>query len=186
MQSSKSWRRLPITRSANYQPVATSTLSFHRFRRRRRPRPVPGPVEMEPPNRAVRVAFQAPSVLVNQLVVERAHQDQVVQVGPAFVLPQHDVMGLGEPAGPASGKGALPVPVPELTEHGLGGLPAHPSQAEGAGPEESSSTVWTRAVHSRRRAVWGWTAGTPSISQDWRSPPPRRWLSGQDCAAGRG
>ncbi len=59
--------------------------------RRRRSGTVAGPVGVEPPDRAVPIPLEAPPVLVDQPVVECAHQDQVVQVGPAPVLPPKDV-----------------------------------------------------------------------------------------------
>src|SRR6266542_555295 len=46
-------------------------------------------------------------------------------------------------------------------------------------PARSSITVWTRPVHSRRRAVSGWMAGPPSISHPpvpSTSPSRRAWM----------
>jgi len=72
-------------------------------------------------------APDGPPVLVDQLVVEAAHQDEVVQVRAPSALPPHAMVGLGEPAGPAGGERALAVvPMAELAEHPLGRLPRHP------------------------------------------------------------
>lgn len=70
-----------------------------------------------------------PSRTRAQLVVERAHEEQVVQIGPASVLPPHDVMGLGEATRAAARKPALGVPVPELAHHPRRRLSGHPPEA---------------------------------------------------------
>src|SRR5204862_3349570 len=76
-----------------------------------RPRSVPGAVPPVPAELGLRIAFDPPSVLVDELVMERTDQDEVVQVGPAAVPPEADVMRLGERRGPAAGEPAAPVAV---------------------------------------------------------------------------
>ena len=60
---------------------------FDSLRTWRRAGTVAGPIGMEPPDLTIGFAPQGPAVLVHQLVVEAAHQDQVVQVRPASPLP---------------------------------------------------------------------------------------------------
>src|SRR6266496_5601600 len=91
---------------------------------------------MEPPNVAVPIPTEPPPVLVDQLVVEAAHQHQVVQVGTSSVLPPRDVVSMDEPALGTPGEGALAVPVLQLAEHPLRRLPPHPAQ-----PDHLAGTV---------------------------------------------
>jgi hypothetical protein len=54
---------------------------------------------------------------MDELVMERAYQQEVVEIGAASVLPPPDVMRLGELTRSASRKSALEIPVPELPYH---------------------------------------------------------------------
>jgi hypothetical protein len=67
--------------------------------------------------------LDAPSILVDQLVVERTDEREVVERGTSTIAPPHDVMNLGESTGTAAWEGASLVPIPDLPEHPLGGLP---------------------------------------------------------------
>src|SRR6266545_977032 len=97
---------------------------------RGRSRPIACSVGTEPSDGAVLCPPDGPGVLVHELVMERAYQQQVVQVGPASLIPPHDVMGLSESACPAPEELALAVPVLELAHHPRRGLPGHPPQAD--------------------------------------------------------
>jgi hypothetical protein len=68
-------------------------------------------------------------MLVDQLVMEEAHQHEVVQIGGAAFFPPHDVVGLREPARPAAGESALDISVAELTHHGRRRIPRQPSES---------------------------------------------------------
>jgi len=105
--------------------------------------------------------------------MERAHQQQVVQVGPASLLPSHDVMGLGESARPAPRKPAFQsLYLSWRIIQAEGSLAIRPSRI--GVPEASSSTVWTRPMQSGRLTVSGWTTPPPSTSQP---PLPETRLS---------
>jgi hypothetical protein len=56
-------------------------------------------------------------VLVDEPMMERADQQEVVQVRAAPVPPPHDVVGLGESSRSAPGEPALAVAVADLAEH---------------------------------------------------------------------
>jgi hypothetical protein len=87
---------------------------------------VAGPVGREPSDRPAPRPGDGPSVLVDQPVMERAQEDQVVQIGAASTLPPDDVVGLGESARPAPREPTLGVAVPQLAKHPRRRLPGHP------------------------------------------------------------
>jgi hypothetical protein len=66
--------------------------------------------------------LDAPSILVDQLVVERTDEREVVERGSSTVAPPHDVVSLRESTGTAAWERASLVPIPDLPEHPLGGL----------------------------------------------------------------
>ena len=59
-------------------------------------------VRLGPPQAAIPVAAHLPPVLVHQLVMEEAQQDEVVEVRGTSVSPPDDVVRLSEPASTAS------------------------------------------------------------------------------------
>src|SRR5438552_15364771 len=95
-------------------------------RRHLRSRSVPDPVGSEPPDLAVCSSVHPPPVLVHELVVERADEQEVGKLGLASLAPPPKVMGLGEAPGPTPREPALPVPVADLPAEPGGGLTGHP------------------------------------------------------------
>lgn len=71
----------------------------------------------EPSNRAVGVPLHGPPVLVDESMMERADQQEVVHIRAAPVPPPHDVVGLGESSRAAPGEPALAVAVADLAQH---------------------------------------------------------------------
>lgn len=69
-----------------------------------RTRVVGSPVGTEPPELTARIPAELPAVLVHELVMKGADQQEVAQVRGAASLPPHDVMGLRESAAPHPGK----------------------------------------------------------------------------------
>src|SRR5919106_6206460 len=57
--------------------------------------PVGRTVGLKPSHRAIRLPPYRPSVLVHQLVMKRAYQEEVVEIGGPPMLPPLDVVGLG-------------------------------------------------------------------------------------------
>src|SRR6266511_3079163 len=104
-------------------------LWFGATRRGCRSGTVAPPVRRVPPHGPVRVPGQAPSELVDQLVVPMAHQHQVPHLGGPAGRPPPDVVGPGPPALPAPREGAPTVAVPQLAHHPLRGVPGHPRHA---------------------------------------------------------
>src|SRR4029077_13294573 len=96
---------------------------------RGRPRPVSGPVGTEPGHHAFGGAANPPSVLVNQTLVEPAHEQQVVELGGAAARPPSDVVCVRESPGPARREAAFAVAMAERPHHRRGGLPARPADA---------------------------------------------------------
>jgi hypothetical protein len=82
-----------------------------------RARPVQSAAWKEPSNPAIGVPLHRPPVLVDESMMERADQQEVVQVRSAAMPPPHDVVGLGKSSRPAPGEPALAVPVADLAEH---------------------------------------------------------------------
>src|SRR4029077_4398252 len=89
---------------------------------------VAAPIWADPGDVAARLVADGPAVLVHELVVKRAHQHQVVEIGSAPLLPPSDVVRLGEAIGPAARELASGVAVPELAPHPGGRLPGHPPE----------------------------------------------------------
>src|SRR3990170_2913122 len=73
---------------------------------------------------------RGPAVLVDEPVVERADQHEVVQVGPAAVTPPADVVSFDEPAGAAAGETALAVAIANLAHHPCGRLTGGSAETE--------------------------------------------------------
>src|SRR2546423_1269211 len=69
-----------------------------------------------------------PATFVHQLVVEAAHQHQVVELGSPAPDPMDDVVGGDEPRGPAPGKAAPVIPSPPP--------PQQPSRQGGGTPPD--------------------------------------------------
>src|SRR5262245_1784925 len=88
--------------------------------------PAVGP---EPADVAVVSALDRPAVLVDEPVVERADEDEVLEVGRPAVAPPHDVVGLREPARAAAGEPAFGVAVAELAQHRRRRLPGQAPEA---------------------------------------------------------
>src|SRR5919204_4946177 len=117
--------RSPVASGDAGQPL------FYVLEGGRRSGPVADPVGIGPLHLPVRVPAHRPSVLVHQLVVGAAQQEQVVQIGPSAPRPPHQVVGHGEPPGAAAGEPALDIPVPEGPDHGRGGPPGQPPEGKG-------------------------------------------------------
>jgi hypothetical protein len=103
-------------------------------RARRRPCSVESAAGKEPSNRAVGVPLHGPPVLVDEPMMERADQQEVVQVRAAPMPPPHDVVGLGESSRPAPGEPALSVAVADLAQHPrrrFAGSPTEPKDVPG-------------------------------------------------------
>src|SRR6266568_1204013 len=98
--------------------------------RRRRSGTVDPSPRAAPLERSVWTAPNAPTQLVNELVVERADKREVVEVGAATGPPPHDVMGLHEGTGRAPRERAPPVPVPHLAEQPGGRVTRDPSHSD--------------------------------------------------------
>src|SRR5207247_4749781 len=116
---------LPV-RSAHEREVVLSRRSWGRARSMSRA------IGVGPTHRAVVVSHDPPSVLVNQLVVERADQHEVVQIGGTAIAPPPDVVSLGEPSGSTAREAALPGAVADLADHPGGRLPGEPAEPEDA------------------------------------------------------
>lgn len=91
---------------------------------------VPRPVRPAPDHIASSLPADRPAVLVDELVVEQAREDQVVEIGGSASGPPPDVMGLRPSSRGAARKGASPVPVAQLAHHPLGGFPRRPAQPD--------------------------------------------------------
>jgi hypothetical protein len=65
---------------------------------------------------AHRNVAQTPAELVDQSVMERADEDEVVEIAPAAISPPHDVVSLGEPRRTAAREPTLTVAVTDLPE----------------------------------------------------------------------
>jgi hypothetical protein len=75
------------------------------------------PVGAEPTEPAGSPTLKGPTELVNELVMKRAYEHEVLELGLASVTAPYDVMGLSEPASSAPWEPAFTVPVPELAHH---------------------------------------------------------------------
>jgi hypothetical protein len=67
---------------------------------------------------------------VDEPVVERAHEHQVLEVRPPSLFPPDDVVRLGEALGAAPRKAALAVPVLEVSDHPRRRLTRHATQTD--------------------------------------------------------
>src|SRR5438093_2994435 len=97
---------------------------------RRRSGAVADPVRLEPLERAVLTPLHGPRVLVHELVMERADQEQIVEVGSAAVSPPRDVVGLREPPRAATRESAFAVAVADLPHHPRRRLTSHAAEAD--------------------------------------------------------
>ena len=90
-----------------------------------------------------------PPVLVHELVMERADEDEVVELGGAAARPPFDVVGLREPPGVAPGE-----PAARRRDAGAGASSrptARERSARARRPcrRDVPATIWTRALHSK-------------------------------------
>src|SRR5439155_11179035 len=143
--------------------------------------PVADPVRAKPTNDPADIALHRPPVLVDEPVMERADEQQIIEVRAAAVAPPHDMVSLGEPARAAAGEPALAVAIPDLTDHPDRGLAGSSAQSDNV-PPPSSSTVCTRALHSRRLADSGWITGPSSTSLPAASLPTAAVATPSSCA----
>src|SRR5262245_23031752 len=95
-----------------------------------RTRPVGLPLLAEPGNGSVLLSSYAPAVLVDEPVMERADEHQVLEVRSPTLFPPNDVMGLRESFGAAGREAALAVPVLQVPNHPRRGLPGHATEAD--------------------------------------------------------
>jgi hypothetical protein len=90
---------------------------------RPRPEPVTAPVGPVPDGGPRGAELEVPAVLVDEPVVERAEEPEVVEVGAPAPYPVLDVMAVKDPAGPAAGEQTAPVPKEELAPEPAGKAP---------------------------------------------------------------
>ena len=129
--SSPAVRHLRLVRHNQPAHAAPCSCPQHRLAGWIRARVVGSTVGTQPPHLTARLPAEPPAVLVHEPVVKGADQYQVRQVRRAASRPPHDVMGLRELAGSASGEPALAVAVAKLARHGRRRLPRDPTERKG-------------------------------------------------------
>ena len=128
---------------------------------------------------AVVEPFHPPAAVMDPVVVVRAQQGQVVQIGGAAVLPPHDVMSLAPARRPLTPRPAAPtIPDPQRPPLVRRRTPAAgptrrraPSGEPGPGspPPTPPATIPTACRHPPQSGHC-WRCGRPLV-QRWCSPP---------------
>ena len=90
------------------------------------------------------VRGETPPVLVDQPMVERADEDEVLEIGRAALRPPDDVVRLGEAARPAAREDTSAITVSELPQHPRRGL-----AAESTDPDHLAASVLEHGLHAR-------------------------------------
>ena len=87
-------------------------------------------------------------------MVERADQQQVIEVRSATMSPPRDVVGLRERLRAASGETASTIPVADLTDHPRRGLAGHTAEAEHAARLILDHDLHPSVAHQTSDGLW--------------------------------